>query len=51
MVDTPTRTLADLRGIAQPVPTEPEIAAPTPKIDAQGRSYATGWEPGRDRLR
>src|SRR5918994_3742080 len=42
MVESPTRTLADLRGLAQAVPTEPEIAAPTPKIDAQGRAYATG---------
>jgi small subunit ribosomal protein S9 len=42
MVDTPTRTLADLRNLAQAVPTEPEIAAPTPQIDAQGRAYATG---------
>jgi small subunit ribosomal protein S9 len=42
MVDTPTRTLADLKDLAQAVPVEPEIAAPTPKIDAQGRAYATG---------
>src|ERR671918_1044126 len=42
MVESPTRTLADLRGLAQTVPTEPEIAAPTPKIDEQGRAYATG---------
>jgi small subunit ribosomal protein S9 len=42
MVDTPTRTLSDLRDLAQTVPPEPEIAAPTPKIDAQGRAYATG---------
>ena len=42
MVDTPTRTLADLKDLAQAVPTEPEIAPPTPKIDAQGRAYATG---------
>ena len=42
MVDTPTRTLADLKELAQAVPTEPEIAPPTPKIDAQGRAYATG---------
>jgi small subunit ribosomal protein S9 len=42
MVDTPTRTLADLKDLAQTVPAEPEIAAPTPKIDEQGRAYATG---------
>jgi len=42
MVDTPTRTLADLRDLAQAVPTEPEIAPATPKIDEQGRAYATG---------
>jgi small subunit ribosomal protein S9 len=42
MVDTPTRTLADLKDLAQAVPAEPEIAAPTPKIDPQGRAYATG---------
>ena len=42
MVDTPTRSLADLKDLAQAVPTEPEIAAPTPKIDEQGRAYATG---------
>jgi small subunit ribosomal protein S9 len=42
MVDTPTRTLSDLRELAQAVPPEPEIAPATPKIDAQGRAYATG---------
>ena len=43
MVDTPTRTLADLKDLAQTVPTaEPEIEAPRPKIDPQGRAYATG---------
>src|ERR687891_602876 len=42
MAETPTRTLADLKDLAQAVPTEPEIAAPTPKIDATGRAYATG---------
>ena len=42
MVDTPTRTLADLKELAQAVPTDPEIAPPTPKIDAQGPAYATG---------
>jgi small subunit ribosomal protein S9 len=38
----PTRTLADLKGLAQPVAAEPEIEAQQPKIDPQGRAYATG---------
>jgi small subunit ribosomal protein S9 len=42
MADQPTRTLSDLRDLAQTVPPEPEIAPPTPKIDGQGRAYATG---------
>src|ERR671911_2842168 len=42
MAENPTRTLADLRGLAQTVAPEPEIAPPTPKIDRQGRAYATG---------
>jgi len=42
MVDQPTRTLSDLRDLAQTVPPEPEIAPPTPKLDSQGRAYATG---------
>jgi small subunit ribosomal protein S9 len=37
-----SRTLADLRGLAQTVAPEPEIAPPAPKIDASGRAYATG---------
>jgi small subunit ribosomal protein S9 len=37
-----TRTLADLKDIASDVaPVEPE-EAPQPKLDAQGRAYATG---------
>lgn len=42
MVDHPTRTLADLKGLAQTVPPEPEIAPARPKLDPQGRAYATG---------
>jgi small subunit ribosomal protein S9 len=42
MADRPTRTLADLKDLAQTVAPEPEIAPPTPKIDRQGRAYATG---------
>jgi small subunit ribosomal protein S9 len=42
MAEQPTRTLADLRDLAQTVAPEPEIAPPTPKIDRQGRAYATG---------
>ena len=42
MADHPTRTLADLKDLAQTVAPEPEIAPPTPKIDGQGRAYATG---------
>jgi small subunit ribosomal protein S9 len=42
MADHPTRTLADLKDLAQTVAPEPEIAPPTPKIDRLGRAYATG---------
>src|SRR5687767_5408345 len=42
MAENPTRTLADLKDLAQTVAPEPEFAPPTPKIDAMGRSYATG---------
>jgi len=43
MAETPTRTLADLKDLAQTVPvSEPEIEEARPKIDAQGRAYATG---------
>ena len=42
MAEQQTRTLADLKDLAQTVAAEPEIAPPTPKIDRQGRAYATG---------
>jgi small subunit ribosomal protein S9 len=42
MAENPTRSLADLKNLAQTVTPEPEIAPPTPKLDAQGRAYATG---------
>src|ERR687891_1300468 len=42
MAENPTRTLADLKDLAQTVAPEPEIAPPAPKIDATGRAYATG---------
>jgi small subunit ribosomal protein S9 len=42
MAETPTRTLADLKHLAQTVPAEPEIAPAQPRIDPQGRAYATG---------
>lgn len=42
MADHPTRTLADLKDLADTVAPEPEIAPAAPKIDATGRSYATG---------
>jgi small subunit ribosomal protein S9 len=43
MVETSTRTLSDLRDLAQTVPAaEPEMETPRPKIDPQGRAYATG---------
>ena len=42
MAENPTRTLADLKDLAQTVAPEPEIAPPAPKIDAAGRAYATG---------
>jgi small subunit ribosomal protein S9 len=37
-----SHTLADLRQLAERLPAEPEVEAPQPKIDAQGRAYATG---------
>ncbi|MDX1541595.1 MAG: 30S ribosomal protein S9, partial [Geminicoccaceae bacterium] len=37
-----TRTLADLKNLAQPVAAEPEVLAQEPKIDEHGRAYATG---------
>ena len=42
MAENPTRSLADLKDLAQTVAPEPEIAPPAPKIDATGRAYATG---------
>ena len=37
-----TRTLADLKNLAQPVAAEPEVLPQEPKIDEHGRAYATG---------
>ena len=42
MAETTTRSLADLKSLAQPVAAEPDVAPQEPKIDAQGRAYATG---------
>ncbi|MDH3659370.1 MAG: 30S ribosomal protein S9 [Alphaproteobacteria bacterium] len=47
MAENPTRSLSDLKDLAQAVSTPPtaetEVATPAePKIDAQGRAYATG---------
>jgi small subunit ribosomal protein S9 len=47
MAENPTRSLSDLKDLAQAVPSSPTVdtalATPAePKIDAQGRSYATG---------
>jgi small subunit ribosomal protein S9 len=42
MAENPTRSLADLKDLAQTIAPEPEIAPPTPKLDPQGRAYATG---------
>jgi small subunit ribosomal protein S9 len=42
MAENPTRSLSDLKDLAQTVSPEPEIAPPAPKIDASGRAYATG---------
>ena len=42
MAENPTRSLSDLKDLAQTVAPEPEIAPPAPKLDAQGRAYATG---------
>ena len=42
MAEHQGRTLADLKELAQTVAPEPEIAPPAPKLDAQGRAYATG---------
>lgn len=46
MAENPTRSLSDLKDLAQVAstapPAEAEIAPAEPKIDAQGRAYATG---------
>jgi small subunit ribosomal protein S9 len=47
MAENPTRSLSDLKDLAQAVPSSPtaesEMASPAePKIDDQGRAYATG---------
>jgi small subunit ribosomal protein S9 len=42
MAENPTRSLSDLKDLAQTIAPEPEIAPPAPKLDAQGRAYATG---------
>ena len=42
MAETETRSLADLKSLTQTIPSEPEIEPAAPKIDAQGRAYATG---------
>jgi small subunit ribosomal protein S9 len=42
MAENPTRSLADLKDLAQTIAPEPVIAPPTPKLDPQGRAYATG---------
>ena len=47
MAENPTRSLSDLKDLAQAVPSSPaadaSLATPAePKIDAHGRSYATG---------
>ncbi len=41
MAEETTTTLSDLQDLAQVAASEPE-AAPEPKIDEQGRAYATG---------
>jgi small subunit ribosomal protein S9 len=42
MAENPTRSLADLKDLAQTIAPEPEIAPRAPKLDPQGRAYATG---------
>lgn len=47
MAENPTRSLSDLKDLAKAVPSSPtaeaDMATPVePKIDAQGRAYATG---------
>jgi small subunit ribosomal protein S9 len=46
MAENPTRSLSDLKDLANvaasTTPTEADLAPAEPKIDAQGRAYATG---------
>lgn len=47
MAENPTRSLSDLKDLAQAIPASPsadtEVATPAePQIDPQGRAYATG---------
>ena len=42
MAETQSRTLADLKGLAQTLPPEAEAAPVEPRIDPQGRAYGTG---------
>jgi small subunit ribosomal protein S9 len=42
MAEAPTRSLADLKQLAETVRPEPEVAPAEPKIDTLGRAYATG---------
>lgn len=46
MAENPSRSLSDLKDLAQVAPSSPpaeaEVAPAEPKIDAQGRAYATG---------
>ena len=47
MAENPTRSLSDLKDLAQAVPSSPTadsepVTSAEPKIDAQGRAYATG---------
>jgi small subunit ribosomal protein S9 len=42
MAESTTRSLADLQRLTQTVGPEPELEPAAPKIDAQGRAYATG---------
>jgi small subunit ribosomal protein S9 len=42
MAEQTTRSLADLKDLAQTIAPEPEVAPAAPKLDAQGRAYATG---------
>ncbi len=42
MAETQSRTLADLKDLAQTIPPEAEAAPVEPQIDPQGRAYGTG---------